>query len=313
MPSRKRAKGKARKAKAADRHWANVEQYHWKGWVLWDKEENNKSLTCNHGHNTIYPADSHPVYQFIDKLFVFDEKERHLLVNEEFERAGEGLWSLLEYVKQSYANHPTVWNNVEHRKMAMDILLSIGTNILERGAGSGGARVLANGCLLLEAFAFIQSKLDSVNDPALIATWDVNTNLDLAVYSALSSIRDLAGGKDRAVIRFFHKRLSCDCLKAKYAQSKRMEQKIGVCNTCRQTYLRMDLKICGVCRIGQYCSSECQSQAWKDHQDECKFLNLGRESVAWLTTQEEDVREVRRTKLIMKCNAIVSAKAKEQQ
>ena len=311
MPSRKRAKGKARKAKAADRHWANVEQYHWKGWVLWDKEENNKSLTCNHGHNIICPSTSHPVYQLIDKLFVFDEKERHLLVNEEFEQECKGLWSLLEYVKQSYANHPTVWNNVEHRKMAMDILLSIGTNILVRGAGSGGARVLANGCLLLEAFAYIQSMLDSVNDPALLAT-DIKTNLDLAVYSASASIRDLAGGKDRAVIRFFHKRLSCDCLTAKYSESKRSSQKVGVCNTCGQSFLRTDLMVCGTCRIGQYCSIDCQSHAWPGHQDECKFLNLGRESVAWLTTQEEDVREVRRTKLIMKCNAIVT-KAKEQQ
>ena len=103
MPSRKRAKGKARKAKAADRLWANVEQYHWKGWVLWDREENNKSLTCNHGHNTICPSNDHPVYAFIDGLFVFDEKERHLLVNEEFEQECKGLWLLLDYVKKSYA------------------------------------------------------------------------------------------------------------------------------------------------------------------------------------------------------------------
>ena len=51
--------------------------------------------------------------------------------------------------KEVICNHPSVWMNEEHRKMAMDILLSIGTNILERGAGSGGARILANGCLLL--------------------------------------------------------------------------------------------------------------------------------------------------------------------
>ena len=117
-------------------------------------------------------------------------------------------------------------------------------------------------------------------------------------------IRDLAGGKDRAVIRLFNKGISCDCLKVKYAESKRSSQKVGACNACRQTFLRTDLMVCGTCRIGQYCSVECQSQAWKDHQDECKFLDLGQDGLQWLTTQEEDAKEVRRKQLIMKCNAI---------
>ena len=184
--------------------------------------------------------------------------------------------------------------------MAGDILLSIGTNIISKGGSIGAARVLANAAVLLEKY---QVDIPS-NDPERIATsTDKDCRVNLTVCSAAPMIRDLVGGKDRTVIRFFHKRISCDCLKVKYAQSKRLSQKVGVCNSCAKSFDLASLKVCGVCRIGQYCSIECQSRAWKDHKDECKFLNLGQDAL-WLTTQEEDAKEVRRKQLIMKCNAI---------
>ena len=277
MPSRKRAKGKARKAKAADKHWLEVERHHWKGWVLWDKEENNKSLTCNHGHNAICSADDHPVYKFIDELFVQTGSggAKKLHTNKDFEDSCRGFWTLKSWVKKSFTNHSFVWMNEDLRKMARNVILSIGTNIISKGGSVCAAQELANAVVLLEKY-----QVDILSsDPEIIATsTDNDCRVSLTVCSAAPMIRDLVGGKDRTVIRFFHKRISCDCLKVKYAQAKRLSQKVGVCNSCAKSFDLASLKVCGICRIGQYCSVECQSHAWKDHKNECNFLRLGQEN-----------------------------------
>ena len=254
MPSRKRAKGKARKAKAADRHWREVEQYHWKGWALWeDRRDENKAIQCNHGHSTIFPSADHPVYSFIDGLFLVGDT--HLSVSKDFEQAGEGLWSLLEYVKKSFNDHSSVWMNEEHRMMARDILLSIGTNAILYGGG--GARTIAIAALLLEHAA-------EKDTPSIRAcpTTDDETIINLTVCAAAPMIRDLRGGKARDVIKFLKKRNTCFCLSDKYKLSKTRNKRLGVCNSCQKSFEKRVLKLCGHCKIGQYCSIDCQSHAW---------------------------------------------------
>ena len=279
MPSRKRAKGKARKSKAADRHWKEVEQYHWKGWVLWEDRDENKAIQCNHGHRTIFPSADHPVYSFVDGLFLV--ADTHLSVSKDFERAGEGLWSLLEYVKKSFNDHSSVWMNEDNRKMAIDILLGIGTNAILYGGG--GARALAIAALLLEHAA----EKDTPSIRACQGT-DDETIINLTVCAAAPMIRDLRGGKARDVIKFLRKRNTCDCLKAKYTLSKRRSKRLGVCNSCQKTFDKRLLKLCGHCKIGQYCSIDCQSHAWPGHKSECKFLRLGQDAwkIACLTTED---------------------------
>ena len=291
MPSRKREKGKARKAKAAERHWKEVERYHWKGWTT--------VSSCN--HNAICPADDHPVYKFIDELFVQTGSggAKKLHTNKDFEDSCRGLWTLKTWVKKSFTNHSYVWNDTDHRKMARNILLSIGTNIILKGGSVCAAQELANAVSLLEKFVCVD------DDSEIIATsTDKDCSVNLTVCSAAPTIRDLVGGKDRTVIRFFHKRISCDCLKVKYAQSKRLSQKVGVCNSCAKSFDLESLKVCGVCRIGQYCCVECQSQAWKDHKNECKFFNLGQDALQWLTTQDP----ADGNRLYIKCNQVIGSK-----
>ena len=71
MPSRKRTKGKERKAKKADVEAENDKallRRAWKGWAR-GEDYNDKIVLCSHGLNVTIPDDAHPVSKFLDSGF----------------------------------------------------------------------------------------------------------------------------------------------------------------------------------------------------------------------------------------------------
>ena len=90
--------------------------------------------------------------------------------------------------------------------------------------------------------------------------------LQIACAIALKCMRIESGHE---IIRFFTKRIKCSCLKEKYRQAKSEESKMGTCFHCQERKERKDLKVCGTCKLGQYCSKACQKAAWSEHKNVC--------------------------------------------
>jgi len=84
-------------------------------------------------------------------------------------------------------------------------------------------------------------------------------------------IRDMVLSSSQTTIRFFSKRTPCSCLDEMMSQVKG-QVKMGVCIHCDKERECRKMYLCGACRVHQYCSKECQKQAWAEHKPECKHL-----------------------------------------
>ena len=113
MPSRKRTKGKQRKAKKAEVlssviSSASDRAFLRRMWQRWARgEDNNKKIVhCNHGRNVTIPDDAHPVSKFLDSLFSTGD------------------------LKNVFQLHPQLCKNESHREMAVTLLMSIAVTCL---------------------------------------------------------------------------------------------------------------------------------------------------------------------------------------
>jgi len=113
--SRKRNKGKDRKAKQLAKEEKNVRAVAHK---LWRNGLYNTSSDCEHGCNVAI-SDNHPVSTFMDQFYI-------------------NLTHIRMPVQQNLSNlfetHTQVWNNESYRKLAVGILTRIGTNFVDRAA-----------------------------------------------------------------------------------------------------------------------------------------------------------------------------------
>ena len=148
MPSRKRNKGKERKAKKAEQKVERIENEkmvvhkRWQGWARGENMLDNGSIItqCNHGCALMIPHDNnHPVSSFIDAFSMnrFLEPVKHISDN----------------LRDTFNTYPEVWNDDCHRKMARGSLLRIGTNmILGKVPLSGMPKDIAFTVLVLENY-----------------------------------------------------------------------------------------------------------------------------------------------------------------
>ena len=88
MPSRKRNKGKERKAKKAELEVKRIENEKmvvregWQGWARGqDMLEDGRVITqCNHGCDLVIPnSNNHPVTSFMDAFFMYDANDSNIL------------------------------------------------------------------------------------------------------------------------------------------------------------------------------------------------------------------------------------------
>ena len=255
MTSRKRNKGKERKAKKAEQEAekakleAELEERergivrnNWKSWSRGDI--NGQIVQCNHGVDLMLLDDkNHPVINFIDAFFMHANNDE---MNVGF------------YFRDTFTRLQEVWDNESYRKMAMNIFISIGTNLLfdEVMKTSNGPYVLSHAIVFLENY----------DGMGIIST--LNSRV------VATKMRDLLGSISlRDVLKFYRKRISCSCLKRMHLEARKTLPKTGICTHCHEEKERSLLMVCNRCRILQYCSRECQIASWASrHKRECDMF-----------------------------------------
>ena len=119
MPSRKRNKGKDRKARKAENKRVEIRNT-WQAWARGEFEGQNddiilcRHVACGNEVDEIISEDgNHTICSFMDTYF--------------------GKWgttTLCDLLENTLEKHPKVWDNDIYRKIAVNILVRIGTNFL---------------------------------------------------------------------------------------------------------------------------------------------------------------------------------------
>ena len=252
MPSRKRNKGKERKAKKAGEEEKKRENVHklWQGWARGYKSDCEMSLTksiqCNHGCDIMIPDDpNHPICSLMDAFFT-DCKD---LTN---------MQSVLKL-------HPQVWHNSINRKVMINILVRMGANLLLSAYyhslnNKVVSSVRGRGVILaITAITILENYNKEMSIDKIVQT--------RYVAAKFRDIRENEGCRDE--LKFLSKRISCSCLKQMYSEARKTEPKMGVCHHCSVATERSLLYVCSKCRIDQYCSRACQVAHWPKHEKQC--------------------------------------------
>jgi hypothetical protein len=88
----------------------------------------------------------------------------------------------------------------------------------------------------------------------------------------LIKLLELFAADEHTLVNFFRKRIPCSCLDEKYEEVKSIS-KIGMCCNVQCSKLlveRNTMVYCTLCRRANYCSRECQIDAWKGHKKDCR-------------------------------------------
>ena len=181
MPSRKRNKGKERKAKKQEKESEDW----WRSWVIGPPTQH----PCNHGCVTIPPSNHH-VCRFLNTKYDLMKT----FTEEWVEFDGR---KVLMIAKKTFDLHPDFWNDAEHRQMAIAIMLRMGTNLsLDDGESDDDMAILrsqwylANAILILDCY-------DGKGD--LFYAYDVAT---------MKRLRSLPQGfGKRDMLKFYSKRV----------------------------------------------------------------------------------------------------------
>lgn len=131
MPSRKRLKGKQRKATAAARQTESKET---------DWSQLGRLGECNHGCPII--ARHHPVSALVDDML---------------EAASDESKFISESVKLSIERHPQLWNDKDTCMMAVDILISFTVSCFLSGGDIDAGRTIALALLYLTEYDGLES------------------------------------------------------------------------------------------------------------------------------------------------------------
>jgi hypothetical protein len=249
---KKREKGKARKAKAAAAQLAATQEaplnagasvrqamveseaQAWRNWAIV-----GRTRGCTHGC-PLLPAPDHAVSLFMDALWANSNDKK----------------SPDRYLLDLFDNHRQVWDNAILRKLALDISVAIGTNF-----------IMSN----LDKFAVLQAITMSAMEHY---SGHGKDDFSFATCKSYLLVDDLRCGEEREVVRFYLKRISCTCLKAKYSLIKKSQPaRISACSTCNHVKVRSSMMLCGLCRARQYCCEECQAADWPNHKGQCRSIH----------------------------------------
>jgi hypothetical protein len=75
----------------------------------------------------------------------------------------------------------------------------------------------------------------------------------------------------KKMTRYLHKRNACSCLKDIYQIQKSTIGSVSQCHNCQLVKSAKEIKLCS-CGVHQYCSRECQLEHWPQHKDICKVV-----------------------------------------
>ena len=247
MPSRKKAKGKARKAakkaKAKEESEAVAAGQVQEEALATQMQQLRINAAspglCSHGLVQLSAGEEKIIVDFIN---AFIAKFRSV------EQVGAALVTARQATKDEYAD-------VYYSKLdtVISILLSGGTQYILDG-DNGEAELYA-------AFACYFENLMAVDVRKTKATvgW--------------AKIVELYVADDHTRVSFYRKRISCSCLDVKYKEVKSLK-KMGWCynRNCSHSggkVERSKMFSCTRCGEANYCSVECQRTDWKDHKEYC--------------------------------------------
>jgi len=238
--SRKRNKGKDRKAKQLAKKEENERAESLQFWWSFCS-----SITqCSHGYAAM--ADD-SLSNFITQ-FIINIRYKGMTV-------GRSLTNLFE-------THRHIWNDKSYRRLAISILMNVGTNMLMSNLLSNGENIDICWSVYIAKFIAVLEQYDDVdnigiviNKPVVLSKWrDLERNA--------SSIR-------RDALKFYRKRISaCKCLKKMHLEARKTP-KMGMCHNCAKEMDRVSLSVCSKCKLRQFCSRECQVADWPSHKEVC--------------------------------------------
>ena len=243
MPSRKRNKGKDRKAKKAELEAEKIEVDRVRARRAWQAGvrggvPGRKLILCDHGCSMVHDD---AVAKFMDGLYILRIR---------------GDSDIFNFLRGTFTTNPEVWNT-EVKRMAINILIKIGTNCLLLGSAFEPVDL-----------AVVIVVLEHYNGG------DINSNLNGR--RVVMKCRDLSvpNMSRRDTLKFFRKRTECSCLKKKHLEARKTLPKLGMCYLCCEVKERTLLMVCSKCKIAQYCSRECHIADWSRHKCDCdKYFN----------------------------------------
>jgi len=248
--SRKRNKGKDRKAKKAMEKEEAERVKMQQTWQKWARGFMSGAafIQCNHGFGELALTDKSPVSSFIT-IFCMTSLE------------------------DSIRKYPEVKNDASLRQMTTDIFIRIGANMLCECDAKGDhtkenmpLKFIINVALAILSLEYYDGTLDYISNA-------INPSL-------LKKYRNIQCGSSarRDLLKFFRKRLKCKCLKKLHLEARKTQPKLGTCAHCNQVKERDLLMACSRCRICEYCSKECQVAASPIHREICdKFFGTHEE------------------------------------
>ena len=225
MPSRKRNKGRERKARKIESRLSSLDQS-WEDWFEWSQK--NDKVKCNHGYDIKLPADDHPVCKLLHSLLSKEEGEP------DHQRP------LVDDLMNSFKACSEVWKDDEHRSAVSDILATIVTNHVMHEVQYKSD--LTNGIIPLSSTIIILDSYDGGDN--------LHTTLCQPITSQKVTIFNNHHQADcnnirRGLLKLLSKKNSCSCLKDLYAQARRTMPKLGFCRNCKQSKDRSSLMLCG--------------------------------------------------------------------
>ena len=255
MTSRKRNKGKGRKAKKAELEAERVESERTKVRVVWQEfalglDGCGRVVTpCNHCALAIPDDKNHPVSCFIDTFFLNT-------IRTKFPTIGSNL-------SDTFQKHREVWDNTSYRKMAVNIMISIGTNYMFGKEFFCGPGELARSNDIARVIVVLENYDGREDLDSTVCSRIVSTKWRDLCYTGTCMKRDL--------VKFYRKRTACSCLKKVHLETRKTLPKVGNCTHCKEVKERALLMVCSRCRIAQYCSRECQNAHWSRHKGYCEY------------------------------------------
>jgi len=250
--SRKRNKGKDRKAKQAVKK-EETGRLKMHGSWLSDVISERWGVSCDH---ELVPeinivmmlskermlSHEHPVAKFMITFYTYWT---------------EGLKTPADILIQTMKIHTQVCNNDIHREMIINIMIRIGTNMVL--LDEAGALCMAQTVMALEHY---DGENGSINGAIY--------NRDTAI-KRLNLQPDRIGSR-RDCLKFFRKRITCKCLKKLHLEARKELPKAGQCMNCEVVKDRLSLSVCSRCMVEHYCSKECQVADWPVHKPLCDHL-----------------------------------------
>ncbi len=262
MPSRKKAKGKARKAakqaaKAKESEAAVAANQRLKESLEAQTQRLQisqihglLSMKCHHG----FDGKSTICHEFIETIIpVFLSSQDNVLA---------ALKAVHEATAEKYAD---VYSS--KLESIVSIFSAVGTEAFLRGDINSAQLYAALTCHFEELIAVYIGKTKA------LVNWTKILELDRA--------------DDHTLAKFFRKRIPCHCLDEKYKEVKSVK-KMGMCYNlnCSQPGRKAErskMLCCTRCGAANYCSIECQKNDWKKHKEIC--ANIAEEKAAFQAKQ----------------------------